>query len=329
MEAVKAFTFELYSIMEMKPPISKAKMTAITRNAIKAIKLYKHVVQCVEKFIQKCKPEYKIPGLYVIDSIVRQSRHQFGNDKDVFAPRFARNLRTTFTHLFACPEEDKSKVIRVLNLWQKNAVFTTDIIQPIFDLAANPDYSEHTQINPLSTIDNSPKLSVKTDLFKSQENTPVKEDMSKNFDALQSQSIDNDNKPIDPAILEHIQAIQSLLKKQPGQLSTSPQVKKSDGVKLFDKKILDYDYGDDEEEMLNQSPEFQQHQNQNTAIEGLDSLLSNPEVLRTLRNVEGLMSTQSKQLAELDKIKEMRKEAEFDKHLAQTVQVRLPTIVHV
>lgn len=28
-------------------------MTSITRNAIKAIKLYKHVVQCVEKFIQK------------------------------------------------------------------------------------------------------------------------------------------------------------------------------------------------------------------------------------------------------------------------------------
>jgi hypothetical protein len=28
-------------------------------------------------------------------------------------------------------------------------------------------------------------IGVKTDLFKSQENTPVKEDMSKNFDALQ------------------------------------------------------------------------------------------------------------------------------------------------
>ncbi|XP_022181871.1 homeobox protein 2 isoform X3 [Myzus persicae] len=323
MEAVKAFTFELYSIMEMKPPISKAKMTAITRNAIKAIKLYKHVVQCVEKFIQKCKPEYKIPGLYVIDSIVRQSRHQFGNDKDVFAPRFARNLKQTFTHLFACPEEDKSKVIRVLNLWQKNAVFTTEIIQPIFDLAANPDYGEHSQTNPLSSIDNSPKISVKTDLFKSQENTPVRDDMSKHFDTLQSQSLDTDNKPIDPAILEHIQAIQSLLKKQPGnmqQSSTSPLVKKSDGVKLFDKKILDYDYGDDEDEMLNQSPVFQQQQHQNSALDGIDSLLNNPEVLRTLRNVEGLMSTQSKQQAELDKIKEMRKEAEFDKHLAQTVQ---------
>lgn len=40
-------------------------------------------------------------------------------------------------------------------------------------------------------------------------------------------------------------------------------------MKLFDKKILDYDYGDDEEDMLNQSPGFQQ-QHQNTTIEGLD-----------------------------------------------------------
>ena len=47
-------------------------MTAITKGAIRAIKFYKHIVQSVEKFIQKCKPEYKIPGLYVIDSIVRQ-----------------------------------------------------------------------------------------------------------------------------------------------------------------------------------------------------------------------------------------------------------------
>lgn len=91
----------------MKPPISKAKMTAITRGAIKAIKFYKHVVQSVEKFILKCKPEYKVPGLYVIDSIVRQSRHQFGADKDVFAPRFAKNMRQTFINLFVCPGEDK------------------------------------------------------------------------------------------------------------------------------------------------------------------------------------------------------------------------------
>lgn len=82
-------------------------MGSITKSAMKAIKFYKHVVQSVEKFILKCKPEYKIPGLYVIDSIVRQSRHQFGAEKDVFAPRFARNMEETFAHLFRCSQEDK------------------------------------------------------------------------------------------------------------------------------------------------------------------------------------------------------------------------------
>uniref|UniRef100_A0AAZ1X579 CID domain-containing protein n=1 Tax=Oreochromis aureus TaxID=47969 RepID=A0AAZ1X579_OREAU len=136
MEAVKAFNNELYSLNEYKPPISKAKMTQITKSGIKAIKFYKHVVQSVEKFIQKCKPEYKVPGLYVIDSIVRQSRHQFGTEKDVFAPRFSKNIISTFQHLYRCPSDDKSKIVRVLNLWQKNAVFKSDIIQPLLDMAA-------------------------------------------------------------------------------------------------------------------------------------------------------------------------------------------------
>ncbi|XP_010117781.1 PREDICTED: protein SCAF8-like, partial [Chlamydotis macqueenii] len=98
---------DLYSLNDYKPPISKAKMTQITKAAIKAIKFYKHVVQSVEKFIQKCKPEYKVPGLYVIDSIVRQSRHQFGQEKDVFAPRFSNNIISTFQNLYRCPGDDK------------------------------------------------------------------------------------------------------------------------------------------------------------------------------------------------------------------------------
>nr|XP_048278710.1 SR-related and CTD-associated factor 4 isoform X3 [Myodes glareolus] len=122
--------------MDMKPPISRAKMILITKAAIKAIKLYKHVVQIVEKFIKKCKPEYKVPGLYVIDSIVRQSRHQFGTDKDVFGPRFSKNITATFQYLYLCPSEDKSKIVRVLNLWQKNGVFKIEIIQPLLDMAA-------------------------------------------------------------------------------------------------------------------------------------------------------------------------------------------------
>lgn len=120
-------------------------MASITKTAMKAIKFYKHVVQSVEKFILKCKAEYKVPGLYVIDSIVRQSRHQFGVEKDVFAPRFARNMQSTFSNLFRCAPEDKSKIIRVLNLWQKNNVFAPEVIQPLFDLADpnHPIYQQH------------------------------------------------------------------------------------------------------------------------------------------------------------------------------------------
>ncbi|EPY81684.1 hypothetical protein CB1_000719005 [Camelus ferus] len=83
-----------------------------------------------------CKPEYKVPGLYVIDSIVRQSRHQFGQEKDVFAPRFSNNIISTFQNLYRCPGDDKSKIVRVLNLWQKNNVFKSEIIQPLLDMAA-------------------------------------------------------------------------------------------------------------------------------------------------------------------------------------------------
>uniref|UniRef100_H0W3M0 Female-specific protein transformer n=1 Tax=Cavia porcellus TaxID=10141 RepID=H0W3M0_CAVPO len=96
----------LYSLNDYKPPISKAKMTQITKAAIKAI---------------KCKPEYKVPGLYVIDSIVRQSRHQFGQEKDVFAPRFSNNIISTFQNLYRCPGDDKllenNCIIRILWLW--------------------------------------------------------------------------------------------------------------------------------------------------------------------------------------------------------------------
>ena len=51
MDAVKQFNAELSSLYEIKPPISKAKMTSITKGAIRSIKYYKHVVQSVEKFI--------------------------------------------------------------------------------------------------------------------------------------------------------------------------------------------------------------------------------------------------------------------------------------
>lgn len=67
----------------------------------------KYLNSCVLFLCRQCKPEYKVPGLYVIDSIVRQSRHQFGTEKDVFAPRFSKNIIATFQHLYRCPSDDK------------------------------------------------------------------------------------------------------------------------------------------------------------------------------------------------------------------------------
>lgn len=125
----------------------------------------------VSSLSRQCKPEYKVAGLYVVDSIVRQSRHQFGADKDVFGPRFTKNIMGTFENLCLCPVEDRvrrfaqicfreslllcsssaffmflavtpsrfalqSKIVRVLNLWQKNGVFKIEVIQPLLDMAA-------------------------------------------------------------------------------------------------------------------------------------------------------------------------------------------------
>jgi len=53
-------------------------------------------------------------------------------------------MQTTFLNLLKCPQEDKSKVIRVLNLWQKNAVFPAEVIQPLFDLA-DPNHPIHKE----------------------------------------------------------------------------------------------------------------------------------------------------------------------------------------
>ena len=73
---------------------------------------YKHVVMSVEKLIQKCKPEFKLSGVYVIDAIVRQSRHQ-NKDKDTYAGRFETNIHVTAQHLFKSSRSDQVQLSRI------------------------------------------------------------------------------------------------------------------------------------------------------------------------------------------------------------------------
>ncbi|KAM4701649.1 SR-related and CTD-associated factor 4 isoform 2-T2 [Discoglossus pictus] len=259
MDAVNAFNQELFSLMDMKPPISRAKMILITKAAIKAIKLYKHVVQIVEKFVKKCKPEYKVPGLYVIDSIVRQSRHQFGIDKDVFGPRFTKNLTATFQCLYLCPTEDKSKIVRVLNLWQKNGVFKIEIIQPLLDMAAgaglfldnsaNDEESSPPQVmlptDPLEDAhDSAPTMSVPqlpssdafaavAQLFQSTQGQQLQQILQTFQQPPKPQS------PINENVLAQVEAIASQLQ--------SASAHQSERKTAFDKLLDRFDYDDEPE----------------------------------------------------------------------------------
>ena len=57
----------------------------------------------------QCGPEFKLPGLYVMGSIIQPSRYryQFGAEKDSFGLRFAKNFQKTFQGLFQCAPEGK------------------------------------------------------------------------------------------------------------------------------------------------------------------------------------------------------------------------------
>ncbi|XP_062062140.1 SR-related and CTD-associated factor 4 isoform X4 [Lepus europaeus] len=276
MDAVNAFNQELFSLMDMKPPISRAKMILITKAAIKAIKLYKHVVQIVEKFIKKCKPEYKVPGLYVIDSIVRQSRHQFGTDKDVFGPRFSKNITATFQYLYLCPSEDKSKIVRVLNLWQKNGVFKIEIIQPLLDMAAGTSNAAPVAENVTNNEGSPPppvKVSSETPQATPNSLPTVPQLPSSDafaavaqlFQTTQGQQLQQilqtfqqppkpQSPALDNAVMAQVQAITAQLKTAPTQ---PPEQKAAfpppEQKTAFDKKLLDrFDY-DDEPEAVEES----------------------------------------------------------------------------
>ncbi|KAL0614319.1 SR-related and CTD-associated factor 4 [Plecturocebus cupreus] len=267
----------LFSLMDMKPPISRAKMILITKAAIKAIKLYKHVVQIVEKFIKKCKPEYKVPGLYVIDSIVRQSRHQFGTDKDVFGPRFSKNITATFQYLYLCPSEDKSKIVRVLNLWQKNGVFKIEIIQPLLDMAAGTSNAAPVAEN-VTNNEGSPPPPVKVSSEPPQQATPNSVPtvpqlpssdafaaVAQLFQTTQGQQLQQilqtfqqppkpQSPALDNAVMAQVQAITAQLKTTPTQPSEQKAAFPPPEQKTaFDKKLLDrFDY-DDEPEAVEES----------------------------------------------------------------------------
>lgn len=58
------------------------------------IRMYKHVVMMVEKFVARCPPNSKLASIYLVDNIVRKAK-QFLVHNDVYTGRFSRNLLST------------------------------------------------------------------------------------------------------------------------------------------------------------------------------------------------------------------------------------------
>ena len=124
----------------------------------------------------------------------------------------------SFHHFFF-----QSKIIRVLNLWQKNEVFTADVIQPLFDLA-----------NPASDLHRIVEEQIKRGGEK--EEKPRGKAGSIQVVSNNSNLMLSNENELDPSEQQIMSTIQGFLKNMPGHSSSSQ----------INKKVLDFDYSDDE-----------------------------------------------------------------------------------
>ncbi|KAK5821352.1 hypothetical protein F5H01DRAFT_340519 [Linnemannia elongata] len=115
---VKEFEKELHGLFDHSRTASASKIDRLTKMAFKAAKYYKNIVYCLEKFITRCVPEYKLTGLYVLDSICRTSQSaktKLGSSGggtftgSEYVARFERNIEALFVE-FTKVVEDKEKV---------------------------------------------------------------------------------------------------------------------------------------------------------------------------------------------------------------------------
>ncbi|CAG8449118.1 26701_t:CDS:2 [Dentiscutata erythropus] len=131
------FDRKLYELLERKPPgISASKIKDLTRIAMTSPKL---------------------GALYVLDSISQAAQRQktLVAEKDSdgsvwsgaeYLERFEKILEEMFLHIMQCPEHDKEKVKRVLDIWlTKDVIYDKDLIRKIKDTY----FSQRTVTNPL------------------------------------------------------------------------------------------------------------------------------------------------------------------------------------
>ena len=166
----------------------------------------------------------------------------------------------------------QSRIIRVLNLWQKNEVFTAEVIQPLFDLA-NPSSELHRQVEE----------QIKRGGEKASSNSGNKAGSIQVVSNNSSNMLLSNENELDPSEQQIISTIQQFLKNLPHSSSSS-----------INKKVLDFDYSDDEDgggnDLSEPTPQM---------IEALTQILNNERLLNKLKAMGEITQHHVQQLQQL------------------------------
>ena len=158
----------------------------------------------------------------------------------------------------------QSRVIRVLNLWQKNEVFTADIIQPLFDLA-NSGSELHRQVEEQVKRGGDKAGGIVAPKAGS---IQVVNQNSGNSGGNQMNSSSGVSDMVDDECSQVMSTIQAFLANQMPKGNNS-EVK-------FNKKLLDFDYSDDEDAGDYSEPTPQM-------VDALSNILNNERILTKLK----------------------------------------------
>ncbi|KAJ3369696.1 hypothetical protein GGF31_005001 [Allomyces arbusculus] len=121
---------DLRAVLESRPPISASRVQSLTKAALKHAQspdLVATVAYLVARFVRKCPPEFKLSGLYLVDSICRASLAQF-KDKDLYVRQFLGLLPGLTPEIAKGPDKDRERVKKLLDVWRANKVFPPEFL---------------------------------------------------------------------------------------------------------------------------------------------------------------------------------------------------------
>jgi hypothetical protein len=128
---------EFESSLKAIKTVSSTRIVALAKLAVKHAKHYKQLVHLVEKYLRKGSRAQRLPGLYVMDAIMKQSRAQFG-DRDAFAGRFEKNVEESFSKILDCNSGDRKSIEKVAKNWTVKGYFSPMALKIITQMLSEP-----------------------------------------------------------------------------------------------------------------------------------------------------------------------------------------------